>query len=120
LPLGQDLDSAHLILAKPRADSVVPIRREDISALLDIAPRSGPQRTVFERLVEKLPAVVPYRELNKIVVPPGDKVVSDEIASDPLILAICRLRDRLKAGNFSIRQDKEQKGYALVKVIENV
>jgi len=114
LPLGRDLDAAHLMQSKSRTDSVVPIKGEDISALLDVAPRSGSQRVVFERLVEKLPAVVPYRELNEIVGSPGDN-----IASDPLMLAVSRLRERLKAGHFSIRQDKEHKGYALVRVIEN-
>lgn len=114
LPLGHDLDAAHLLFSRSPGDMVVPISRDDITTLLDVAPRSGPQRAVFERLLEKLPAIVPYRELNEIVGSPGDSV-----ASEALMVAVSRLRDRLRTRQFVIRQDRERKGYALFRVIEN-
>jgi DNA-binding NtrC family response regulator len=90
-----------------------PFTQDDVSVVLELAPKAGSQRLVFERLLERLPAVVSYEELHDLI---GTSAGSDAAAAGNLMTIMSRLRTRLQSRGFDIRQDSEKKGYVLVKV----
>jgi len=113
LPAGQDLHAGNLILSQ-QPDIVTALGVRDIGSLLGLAPRAGSQRAVFDRLVERIPDVVPYFELNRAL-----ELPESDAASEPLMVAVSRLRSRLKQGGFDIRQDRAKKGYLLVRQVDD-
>jgi DNA-binding NtrC family response regulator len=95
------------ILAEPS------ISKGDIRKILELAPRAGSQRVVFDRLLERMSEAVPYEELHRLI---GEHETLADAASNNLTTIIYRLRSRLEPHGFGIVQDNVQKGYILMKV----
>ncbi|HTE42658.1 MAG TPA: sigma 54-interacting transcriptional regulator, partial [Steroidobacteraceae bacterium] len=112
LSAGSDLHAKDIILNQQQG-LVAKLSPHDMGTLLELAPRAGVQRAVFDRLVEKAPEAVLHRDLNKAL-----HVPESDTASEPLMVAISRLRKRIEAQGFDIQQDREQRGYMLVKSVE--
>jgi DNA-binding NtrC family response regulator len=116
---GTTLDADDLILSKDSilgqtAGSTISVNESDIGALLGLAPRAGSQRNVFDRLVDKIPEAVPNEDLNEAI---GQPRTAD--ATQQLMVAISRLRSRLQQHGFSIRQERDQKSYGLVRIADH-
>lgn len=113
LPTNTDVDASSLVLNQEPGLSTA-IRTHDLGSLLELAPRAGSQRTVFDRLIESSPDTVTNQELNVAL-----GLAESDVAADALMTAISRLRERIRQRGFDIRQDRDQKGYSLVRLVDN-
>jgi DNA-binding NtrC family response regulator len=113
LPPSADLHAKD-ILFNQQPGMVAKLSTEDMGKLLELAPRQGQQRKVFDLLVERAPEAVDNKALNKLLEQPDS-----ETASDTLMTTISRLRKRIEPLGFDIREDREQHTYMLVKSVEH-
>jgi len=108
VPGKQVIEAEDLIIED--GDESSPVTQDDVKQVLEVAPRAGSQRAVFDCLLEKMSESVPYESLRKSI---GDESLGDS-AGNNLTTIVSRLRTRLQSRGFDIVPDS--KGYKLVKV----
>lgn len=110
IPDKQSIEADDLIVEEKEGPSSV--SQEDVKQILEVAPRAGSQRAVFDCLLERMSESVPYDRLRSII---GEESPKDT-AGNNLTTVVSRLRTRLQTRGFDIIQDSAGKGYRLVRV----